>query len=95
LEKFTYRATGAIPSGTCISIGEFLLLKNMETQINMEELELVKAIQVIKKYHEKEAGGQKVFDQNVWTLIDALIKTTTQKYKCPTCGATLKLYLIY
>ncbi|MBT7556934.1 hypothetical protein HN615_08420 [Candidatus Woesearchaeota archaeon] len=65
----------------------------MKTQIKDEDLELLKALAVLKKYHEKEDSGQKIFDQDIWTLIDALIKTTTQTHTCPRCSTALKLYI--
>jgi hypothetical protein len=65
----------------------------MPTKINREDLGLLKAIQTIKKYHEKEDSGQKEFDRDVWTLIEALLKTATQTHICPVCESSIKLFI--
>jgi|APSaa5957512535_1039671.scaffolds.fasta_scaffold859785_1 hypothetical protein len=65
----------------------------MKKNINKEDLELLKAISVLKKYHEMEESGKKIFNQDVWYLIDALISTTTQTHTCPKCNTKLKLYI--
>lgn len=67
----------------------------MNTQLNKDDLELLKAIQTIKKYHEKEEKGLKDFNQNVWVLIESLLKTASQPHICPRCGASLKLYVFF
>lgn len=66
----------------------------MSTQINQNELELVNAMIVIKKYQEKELLGIKNFNEDVWGLIELLIKTATEQHSCPKCGTKLKLYVL-
>ena len=65
----------------------------MPTEINREDLGLLKAIQTIKRYHEKEGSGQKEFDKDIWLLIETIVKTASQKHTCPKCGSELKLYV--
>lgn len=66
----------------------------MFTKINQEELDLVKAIQIIKKYHEKETLGIKNFNDDVWRLIELLINIATEQHSCPNCGSKLKLFVL-
>ncbi len=62
-------------------------------EINLEDLELIKALQIVAKYRNTTDKNGNRFNINIMALVDALISTTTKDHRCPNCGTIIEFYV--